>query len=156
MKKKEQDIIWSILHFNDLSSNQLFDMYELRTAVFVVEQDCPYQEVDYKDKVAYHVLGYTKNNDLIAVGRILPAGISYTEVSLGRVAIDMKHRGSGLAHQLNSEMISFINTRLNTDSIRISAQSHLINFYEKHLFKVVSEEYLEDNIPHVEMLRLSS
>lgn len=153
MKKKEQDIIWSIVHFNDLSSTQMFDVFELRTAVFVVEQDCPYQEVDAKDKVAYHVMGYTLEGELIAVGRILPLGISYNEVSLGRVAIKESFRGKGIAHRLNEIMVSFIQTRLNTDSIRISAQSHLIDFYSKHSFTVVSEEYLEDNIPHVEMLR---
>ena len=156
MKKKEQDIIWSIVHFNDLSSTQLFDIFELRTAVFVVEQECPYQEVDYKDKVAHHVMGYTKDNTLIAVGRILPKGVSYKEVSLGRVAIAEDYRGMGIAHQLNDIMVSYIQSRMDTDEIRISAQSHLVKFYAKHLFSVVSEEYLEDDIPHVEMLRLTS
>lgn len=156
MKKKEQDILWSIVHFNDLSSIQLFDIFELRTAVFVVEQNCAYQEVDKKDKVAYHVMGYSKENKLIAVARILPVGISYDEVSFGRVAVVKKYRLHGIAHKLNVIMLSFIQSRLKTDSVRISAQSHLRSFYERHGFKVVSKEYLEDDIPHVEMLCLAN
>jgi ElaA protein len=126
---------------------------KLRTEVFVVEQDCPYQEVDEKDLSAYHVLGYTNKKELIAVSRILPEGISYAEASIGRVAIKLSYRNLGLAHLLNERSIRYIETRLNTSSIRLSAQSHLRSFYEKHQFTVVSDEYLEDGIPHVEMLR---
>ena len=151
--KKEKHIIWSIVHFDDLSTKQLYDLLELRTKIFVVEQDCPYQEVDDKDLMAFHVLGYTMQGKLIAVARILPKGLSYNEISFGRVAIDIDGRGSGLGHELTTTMISFIENRFNTNVIRISAQSHLNNFYETHGFKTVSEEYLEDDIPHFEMLR---
>lgn len=153
MGKKAVNILWSIVHFNDLSTWQLFDLYKLRTEVFVVEQDCPYQEVDEKDLSAFHVLGYSNKRELIAVSRILPKGISYEEASIGRVAIKASYRNLGLAHLLNERSIQFIETRLNTSSIRLSAQSHLRSFYEKHQFNVVSEEYLEDGIPHIEMLR---
>ena len=152
MIKKDSNIIWSIVHFNDLSIDQLFDILELRTEVFVVEQDCPYQEVDQKDKESFHVMAYANNMELIAVARILPAGISYEEVSFGRVAVKENYRGKGIAHVLNDRLISFIRSRLLSDKIRISAQSHLLSFYEKHGFKKVSEEYLEDDIPHIEML----
>lgn len=153
MVKKDQDIIWSIIHFNDLSSQQLFDLLALRTEIFVVEQDCPYQEVDEKDQEAFHVLAYTINKKLVAVSRILPPGISYREVSLGRVAIKKEFRGMGLSHELNKRSIAFIDSRLQKQDIRISAQSHLVAMYQQHGFRAVSEEYLEDNIPHVEMLR---
>lgn len=156
MEKKVHDIIWTVVHFNDLSTKQLFDLLALRTEVFVVEQNCPYQEVDEKDELAFHVLAYSLDNVLIGVSRILPPGISYKEVSLGRVAIKKEFRGQGLAFQLNSKTVNYIESRLNTKEIRISAQSHLRSMYEKHGFAVVSEEYLEDDIPHVEMLRLTN
>ena len=152
MGKEDQDIIWSIIHFNELSSIQLFDLMELRTQIFVVEQNCPYQEVDTKDKSAFHVLGYDRNGLLIAVARVLPLGISYDEVSFGRVAIRKEYRGKGTAHELTQKLISFIKTHLKSDEIRISAQSHLLQFYKSHGFKAVSKEYDEDGIPHLEML----
>lgn len=153
MEKKVGDIIWSIIHFKDLSTQQLFDIMKLRTAVFVVEQDCPYQEVDDKDLESFHVMAYTADNELIAIARILPAGISYKEVSLGRVAVKESYRNKGIADILTEKTIRFIYTRLAANTIRISAQSYLTKFYENHGFKKVSEEYLEDDIPHFEMLR---
>jgi ElaA protein len=156
MRKKAPKILWTILHFNDLSIQQLFDLLKLRTEVFVVEQNCPYQEVDDKDLSAYHIMGYSNKKELIAIARILPKGISYAEISIGRVAVKQAHRNKGLAHELNERSIRFIENRLLATSIRLSAQSHLRSFYEKHRFKVVSEEYLEDGIPHVEMLRSTS
>jgi len=156
MRKKAPKILWTILHFNDLSTQQLFDLLKLRTEVFVVEQNCPYQEVDDKDLSAYHVMGYSNKKELIAIARILPKGISYPEISIGRVAVKQSYRNIGLAHELNERSIRFIENRLLATSIRLSAQSHLQSFYEKHRFKVVSEEYLEDGIPHVEMLRSPS
>lgn len=152
MIQKDNNIIWSIVHFNDLSIDQLFDILELRTEVFVVEQNCPYQEVDQKDKESFHVMAYGNNKELVAVARILPAGVSYKEVSFGRVAVKENFRGKGIAHVLNDRLISFIRSRLLGEEIRISAQSHLLLFYEKHGFKKVSKEYLEDDIPHIEML----
>lgn len=152
MEKKEDKIIWSIIHYNDLSVDQLFDLLALRTAVFVVEQDCPYQEVDEKDKSSYHVLAYT-NKELIAVARIIPEGISYEEVSFGRVALKQNWRGKKIAHILTQKMIAYISTHFNNGAIRISAQCYLQGFYEKHGFKISSDEYLEDGIPHIEMLR---
>jgi ElaA protein len=154
MKKKEGNILWSIIQFNDLSVQQLFDIMKLRTEIFVVEQDCPYQEVDDKDKESFHVLAYSAENELIAVARIVPAKLSYEEVSFGRVAVKKSYRNNGLAHTLTQKMLDFIKTRLSTNSIRISAQSYLLHFYERLNFKKVSELYFEDGIPHIEMLRL--
>lgn len=154
MEKKEDEIIWSIIHYNDLSLDQFYDLLELRTAVFVVEQDCPYQEVDIKDKSSFHVLGYQKE-ELVAVARIIPSGISYPEVSFGRVAVKIDHRGKGIANELTHKLVKFISAKYQSD-IRISAQCYLTSFYENHGFKIASEEYKEDGIPHIEMLRLTN
>ena len=151
--QKEEDIIWSAIHFNDLSTDQLYDLYALRTEVFVVEQNCPYQEVDQKDRSAIHLLGYSAKGELALVARVLPPGISYKELSFGRVAVKMTYRSKGYGHQLNKKLIEFISSRFPENAIRISAQSHLKGFYESHGFKKVSEEYDEDGIPHIEMLR---
>ncbi len=156
MEKNYDDIIWTIMHFDDLSVNQLFDLLELRTRIFVLEQNCPYQEVDVKDKIAFHSFAYNKSGKMIAVARILPPGISYDEVSFGRVGIDLESRGKGLAHLLTRNLIAFISSRYPTKSIRISAQCYLIEFYEKHNFIKVSKEYDEDGIPHIEMLKSSN
>ncbi len=152
MNQKDNKLIWSIVHFEDLSIDQLFDIMELRTEVFVVEQECPYQEVDQKDKSSFHVMAHSPEGDLVAVARILPKGLSYSEVSFGRVAVSETYRGKGIADELTKKLISFISSRLLSNEIRISAQCYLAGFYEKHGFKKVSEEYLEDDIPHVEML----
>lgn len=153
MEKNDDDIIWTIMHFDDLSLHQLFDLLELRTRIFVLEQNCPYQEVDEKDKVAYHAFAYNKLGKMIAIARILPPGISYDDVSFGRVGIDLGSRGKGLAHLLTKNLIAFISSRYPSESIRISAQCYLTEFYEKHNFIKVSDEYDEDGIPHLEMLR---
>lgn len=153
--QKEKEILWSAIHFNDLSIDQLYDLYALRAEVFVVEQNCPYQDIDLKDRSAIHLLGYSLEGELALVARVLPPGISYDEMSFGRVAVKMNYRSRGFGHQLNQKLISFINSRFPGNSIRISAQSHLKHFYEKSGFRKVSEEYDEDGIPHIEMLRLA-
>jgi ElaA protein len=155
MMQKEEEILWSAIHFNDLSLDQLYDLYALRTEVFVVEQDCPYQEVDQKDRSAIHLLGYSKEGELALVARVLPPGISYKELSFGRVAVKMTYRSKGYGHQLNKKLIEYITSRFPGNAIRISAQSHLKGFYESSGFKKVSEEYDEDGIPHIEMIRLA-
>lgn len=153
--QKEEDILWSAIHFNDLSIDQLYDLYALRTEVFVVEQNCPYQEVDKKDRSSIHLLGYSPKGELVLVARVVPPGISYKELSFGRVAVKLTYRSKGYGHQLNKKLIEFIRSRFPKNAIRISAQSHLKSFYESHGFKKVSEEYDEDGIPHIEMLRLA-
>lgn len=145
-------ITWVIKHFNELNTNEYFDALQLRTEVFVVEQNCPYQEVDDKDKVSYHVLGY-KNKDLVAVARILPKGVTYKEISIGRVATKKNYRNQGIASKLIITCFRYIQENFGENSIRISAQKYLVNFYKKHSFKSVGKTYLEDNIPHIEMYR---
>lgn len=147
-----EKVTWTTKHFNDLSVNEYWEILHLRTAVFVVEQDCPYQEVDEKDKVSFHLYGCNEQGEVIAVSRIVPQGVSYDEISIGRVALKKEARGKGLADEMMTETFTFITTQFGNQSIRISAQQYLTNFYGKHGFKQVGEMYLEDNIPHIEMV----
>lgn len=145
-------VTWKFIPFDLLSVHELYDLLALRTAVFVVEQNCAYLEIDGKDKVAIHVLGVDSNQELIATARILPPGISYSEVSIGRVTLAQEARGIGLGHELMKEIMNNIHSMYGTVSIRISAQKHLESFYESHHFVSTGKNYLEDDIPHVEML----
>lgn len=147
-----EGITWEVKHFEDLTVNEYHDILYLRTAVFVVEQDCPYQEVDDKDKLSFHLFGRNEKGEIIAVTRILPQGVSYAEVSIGRVALKKEARGKGIADVLLQKTLAFIVGSWGKQAVRISAQTYLINYYQKYGFKPVGEEYLEDDIPHIEML----
>ena len=147
------EINWQVKHFNELTVPEYHDLLFLRIEVFVIEQDCPYQDVDNKDKVAYHVFGTNNKNETVAVARILPKNVSYTEISIGRIAVDKNNRGTGIADDLMNTCFEFIEQQFGKQPIRISAQQYLLNFYNRHGFKQVSEMYLEDNIPHIEMLK---
>jgi ElaA protein len=148
-----EKITWETKVFKDLTVDEYFEILFLRTAIFVVEQDCPYQEVDEKDRKAYHLFGRAKNGEVIAVTRILPQGVSYAEVSIGRVALKKDFRGQGIAADLMIESLNFVKHQFGEVPVRISAQEHLFNYYNKHGFNKVGGMYLEDNIPHIEMLR---
>ncbi len=147
-----EKITWQTKAFEDLTVDEYFEIIFLRTEIFVVEQNCPYQEVDKKDKKAFHLFGRTQNGQVIAVSRILPQGVSYSEISIGRVAIKKEFRGKGIADEMMTKTFNFIENYYGKQSIRISAQQYLLKFYNKHGFKQVGEMYLEDNIPHVEMV----
>lgn len=146
-----EKIKWSAKAFKDLSVDEYFEIIYLRTEIFVVEQDCPYQEVDEKDRQSFHLFGRTENGKLIAVTRVLPKGVSYKEISIGRVALKKDYRGKGIADELMLETFKFIESEFGKQVIRISAQEYLLNYYSKHGFNQVGEGYLEDNIPHIEM-----
>jgi ElaA protein len=146
-------IFWSIKAFNELSVNELYDIFRLRMEVFVVEQNCPYQDADGKDQHASHLMGRNSKEELIAYARIFPGGISFNEVSIGRVITSGKARGMGAGKMLMEKAITFCHLIFGNQPVRIGAQSYLIKFYKSFGFEVVSEEYLEDNIPHVEMLK---
>ena len=148
-------ITWQTKAFKDLSVDEYFEIIFLRTEIFVVEQDCPYQEVDEKDRQSFHLFGRAENGEVIAVTRVLPQGISYDEVSIGRVALKKTFRGQGIADTLMIESFNFIKKEFGAVPIRISAQEYLLNYYNKHGFKQVGEMYLEDDIPHIEMLAQS-
>ena len=147
-----EKIKWETKAFNDLSVNEYWGILHLRTEIFVVEQDCPYQEVDEKDRKSFHLFGTNENGDVIATSRIVLPGVSYDEISIGRVALKKEYRGKGIADEMMLETFKFIESEFGNIPIRISAQQYLINFYGKHGFSQIGEMYLEDNIPHVEML----
>tara|TARA_B100000809_G_C15125240_1_gene525971 strand:- start:1263 stop:1715 length:453 start_codon:yes stop_codon:yes gene_type:complete len=147
-------ITWTTKAFKNLTVDEYFELLHLRVAVFVVEQDCPYQEVDEKDRQSFHLFGRSENGEVIAVTRVLPKGVSYPEISIGRVALKKEFRGQGIADTLMIETFKFIEREYGNQPIRISAQEYLLNYYNKHGFVQVGDGYLEDDIPHVEMLRM--
>jgi ElaA protein len=142
---------WQVKHYNDLSLNEFHDIIALRIKVFVVEQNCPYLELDGKDKKAYHLICRNGTGDIVATARILPPGVSYDDTSIGRVVIDESIRGNGAGHDLMIKSVEFCGVEFGNTPIQISAQKHLEKYYEQHQFYSTGKEYLEDNIPHVEM-----
>ena len=146
------DIEWRFKSFESLTKTELHEMMILRQQVFVVEQDCPYQDADEKDKDSHHLIGYI-NGVLVAYLRLVKPGISYVEMSFGRIVTAKSHRGTGLGVALMKEGIKQSITLYGTSKNRISAQSHLLPFYQKFGFESTGKEYLEDNIPHTEMIK---
>ena len=142
---------WKLKKYDDLTRDELYEILKLRVEVFVVEQNCPYQDLDDKDKVAYHLF-LEHDGSIIAVSRILPENISYNEMAIGRVIVKKSHRGRGIAQEMMNTAIDFIIRDMGKTRIRLSGQAYLTNFYEDLGFKKVSDEYLEDGIPHFEFL----
>lgn len=141
-------MIWQAKTFNELSTLELFEIYKLRTAVFVVEQNCPYQEVDNKDLQAVHLFAKNAKN-LTAYCRLIP---SDDGVHIGRVLVVKEARGSGLARELIQKALDYCREHFPTQSIHAQAQSYLQGFYESFGFKAISNVYLEDGIPHWDMV----
>ncbi len=144
---------WYIKHFNDLTAKEFHQLIQLREAVFVVEQNCPYLDVDGKDLDAYHIWAEDQKGTILCTSRILKAEVSYSEVSIGRVCTAFSARKRNLGKEMMNRCIDFIETELKTKEIRISAQTYLLNFYNHLGFESTGKEYLEDDIPHVEMLK---
>jgi len=142
---------FKIKKFNELTIEELYKILRVRNEVFVVEQDCIYQDCDNKDYNSYH-LYLEEGNEVVGYLRIVNKGISYDEISIGRVLVKGTHRNKGLSRRMMLEGIKFIEENLNSTEIRLSGQVYIKGFYESLGFKQVSEEYLEDDIPHVEML----
>lgn len=142
---------WVVKKFSELSSDELYEILKLRSEVFVVEQECIYEDCDGKDKKSYHLFA-EQNGEILVYLRILEKGVSYNEISIGRVLSNKKYRGKGFAKQMMPRAIEFIESYLKENTIRISAQVYLLNFYSSFGFVKVSECYLEDDIPHIEML----
>lgn len=138
--------------FDQLSINELYEILALRTEVFVVEQNCPYQDLDGKDKKALHVLGM-QNNNIVAYARILEKGIAYKNYSaIGRIVTHNSIRGKGYGDHLVRSAIEATKVSYPDTSIKISAQAHLEKFYNELGFIFTGEAYLEDNIPHIGMV----
>ena len=138
--------------FSELTTQELYDVLQLRAEVFVVEQDCVYQDVDGKDQKAIHILGYI-NADLVAYTRIFKPGDYFNEASIGRVVVKESERQHKYGFTIMEASIKAIQDEFNETVIKISAQTYLNNFYNKLGFKTVGEEYLEDGIPHVAMIK---
>jgi len=145
-------MIFTIKKFNELSTHELYAVLQLRAEVFVVEQDCVYLDLDNKDQKAYHVLGVL-DTKIVAYARIFKPGDYFKEASIGRVVVDKKERKHQYGHALIKASIKAVQDKFSTSEITISAQVYLKKFYESHGFYKVGEEYLEDGIPHIEMLR---
>ncbi len=137
--------------YKELTKCELYDIYFLRQEVFIVEQNCVYQDIDQKDHYSYHLLAYD-NEILVAYLRIVYPGISYNEPSIGRVVTRMSHRRRGLSKNIVKAAIQKVRDVYNHSNIRISAQEYLIPFYKSLDFVSVGEVYLEDDIPHIEMM----
>lgn len=150
-EKGPLELTWTFKKFDELTPAELYAIMQLRNEVFVVEQNCVYQDADNKDPDCYHFMGWD-GPILAAYTRIIPQGIAYTEASIGRVLTSPKYRGIGAGRQLMIKSISLTFNQFNSSVIKIGAQLYLKNFYESLGFIKCSEEYLEDNIPHIEML----
>lgn len=138
-----------IKQFEELSTDELYEILKARVAVFVVEQNCAYQEIDNKDRYSYHIF-LKDDTGVKAYLRVIDKGVSFEEVSIGRV-LTLK-RGCGLGSKILAEGIKAAKERMNADRIKIEAQTYAKGFYAKAGFKQVSEEFLEDGIPHIQMV----
>ena len=135
--------------WNQLSRKEINDIFSLRSEVFVIEQECIYQDVDGKDEKADHVMLFV-NNELVGYTRVFNENIYFKEASFGRAVVKKSHRGEGYGHLLVEKSLEHLKTNKQSP-IKISAQSHLKEFYSSHGFVVKGEEYMEDGIPHTAM-----
>ncbi len=138
--------------FNELTLNSLYEVLQLRAEVFVVEQNCPYQDVDGKDQKAMHILGYHKEQ-LVAYTRVFKPGYYFDNASIGRVFVKENARQYGFGKDIMKASIAFIEDTLDLSTIELSAQTYLKKFYNDLGFKEIGEGYLEDDIPHIRMIK---
>jgi ElaA protein len=143
-------IHWKIKKFEELSTPELYQIVRLRSEVFVVEQNCVYQDIDNKDQKALHLFGEFEG-EIIAYSRLFKPGDYFEFASIGRVVVAQKSRDKNFGHELINQSILEIKNHFNEQAITISAQLYLKKFYESHGFVATSETYLEDDIPHIEM-----
>ena len=142
---------WYYKAFNELTPHELYAFLQLRSEVFVVEQNCIFPDMDGKDPHSHHIMGW-EDHKLIAYARILPPGISYGESSIGRIVTSPTARGKGIGRELLRRSIETLYTLHGKAVIRIGAQHYLKGFYESFGFRQTGSIYLEDNIEHIEML----
>lgn len=143
---------FEIKRFNELSLPELYQLLQLRSEVFVVEQDCVYQDLDGKDEKALHLLGIFEDN-VVAYSRLFAPGYYFENASIGRVVVSRQYRDRQWGHDLLAASITGIASRFGASAITISAQLYLKKFYEGHGFKQEGDAYLEDGIPHIRMTR---
>lgn len=147
------ELAWQIKPFDFLRLRELYAILQLRQSVFIVEQNCPFPDLDSKDFKCFHLIGNDAIGELAAYARIIPAGIMYPETSIGRVVTASWARRVGAGKELMKRAIEFIQVQYGQVPIRIGAQLYLKSFYEDFGFKPDGDVYLEDGIEHVEMLK---
>ncbi|WP_284308702.1 GNAT family N-acetyltransferase [Hydrogenophaga electricum] len=150
-------IVWRCLPFSALAADTLYRLLRLRSEVFVVEQQCVFLDMDDLDAHCLHLLGESVDGSgrvqLQASVRLVPAGRAFAEASIGRVVTAPAARGGGLGHRLMAEAVRQLEALWGPQPIRIGAQAHLEAFYQRHGFVSDDKPYVEDGIPHLEMLR---
>lgn len=146
---------WILKKYNELSIDEFHDILQLRINVFVVEQNCPFTELDGKDKIAYHFFAYSKENpsQIIAYSRIFKPGDYYQKAAIGRVVVHPDFRKDGLGYELIVNSVSQIKKMFKTDEVKIGAQTYLKKFYNSLGFVKEGEDYMEDGIPHIYMVK---
>lgn len=144
-------IDWKCLPFEALSAAELYAIMRLRSEVFVVEQNCVYLDADNKDQSSYHLAGWLDGH-LVAYCRLLPPELAFKEASIGRVISNPKFRRTGAGREMMPVAIQFTRSLFQTIPIRIGAQRYLEKFYQSFGFQPEGDEYLEDGIPHIEMI----
>lgn len=142
---------YKIKDFNKLTNKELYNILKLRNDVFIVEQKCAYDDIDGKDLESFHLILEDKGT-VAAYLRILPKGLSFSQPSIGRVLVRKEYRGQGLAREMMLKAIQFIELKWKEKEIKICAQVYLKEFYRSLGFIEVSEPYLEDDIPHIDMI----
>ncbi|MGX7109579.1 GNAT family N-acetyltransferase [Facklamia miroungae] len=141
---------WKIKAFNELTTTELYRILQLRCQVFIVEQECPYLDIDYLDIDANHLF-LEEDDEIIAYCRLLDPGVTFQEASIGRVLVREDHRKKGLSHQMMLKAIAFHFDQKDYPSITLSGQTYLLEFYKGLGFEVVGSPYLEDNIEHIDL-----
>lgn len=142
---------YSVRWFQELDNETLYNILKLRGDVFVVEQECAYPDIDGKDLDALHIV-IESGKEICACCRILPKGVNFPSVTIGRVVVHPNRRREGLGRELVQYAMRYILEEMQADSIMLAGQVYLREFYKSLGFKVVSEDYLEDGIPHCNML----
>jgi len=148
------NITWYHKHFKELTTSELYQILQLRNEGFIVEQNCPFQDLDDKDFKCFHLIGFNTDwQKIVAYTRIVPAGVSYEEASIGRVVTAPQARGGGIGKELMAKSIELLEDLYGGVPIKIGAQYYLKEFYESFDFQQVGEIYLEDDIEHILMER---
>lgn len=146
------ELRWRCVSYSELTTDELYALLRLRAAVFVVEQACPYQDLDGYDDRAWHLLGH-EGDALVAYARLFPSGVTYPEASVGRIVTSPAVRRDGRGRALMREALAQLTARVGPGSVRIGAQRYLEGFYAEFGFRVDGPPYDEDGIPHVHMVR---
>lgn len=145
---------WHVRAFDELTPKELYEILALRSEIFIVEQDVPYQDLDRKDYEAMHIFAKDKG-EVVAAIRILKPGVAYDEASFGRVVVKQSYRGEKLSSYMICRGLELMQEKWGASSARISAQAYLQSYYATFGFEVCSEPYIEDRLPHIEMVKTS-